>query len=135
MNAGPILAVVGACAVLFAAFYAAAELISADDGVRVQARSALPPMNPPVGRTLALEGVPRLPDLGRPPRPKPEPEPAAPPQVASAPSDPVSPQPPPSDLPVSDPEAEAPLADPPQEPSAPAPQAAAPPTDFYDSGG
>ena len=137
MNAGPVLAVVGACGVLFGASYAAADLTSDDDGERAQDRSAVQPMNTPVGRALGLEGAPRLPDLGRRSRPKAEPELAPAPQVASAPSAPVSPQPPPplAESPVPDPQPEAPVTDPPQQPSAPTPQPAAPPTDFYDSGG
>lgn len=148
MNAGPVLAVVGACAVLFGASYAAAELTSEDDGVRAQPRPAVQPSDTSVGRTLALGGVERLPDLGRPPRPKPKPKPEAAPaaRIVAAPAAPASPPPtpapapsePPSDSPAPDLQPEAPAADPqpqPQAPAAPAPQPAAPSTDFYDSDG
>jgi hypothetical protein len=147
MRPGAAIALVGSCAVLFGASYAAAELTQDDDPE--EPRTTQPPTEPAAnpGRSLAFDGAERLPGLRERPRPKPEPRPApaplapAPATPAPAPATPA-PQPQPVSGGVEAPAAPAapdagpaPAPDPPPAP----PQPAAPPaggqTDFYDSGG
>jgi hypothetical protein len=149
MNLGPALAVGGACAVLFGASYAAADLTgSKDDGGGGEAKQPAPSTTPatPSGKSLALNGAVDLPGLKEPPPPpKPEPKPAP---AASSPAPapaPAAPAPAPENVstpapPVSTPAPPAPTPAPPTPPvsnptpAPPAPQPATP-TDFYDSGG
>jgi hypothetical protein len=148
MNLGPALAVGGACAVLFGASYAAADLTgNKDDGG--EAKQPAPPAAPAnaAGKSLALTSAPDVPGLKEPPpppKPEPKPAPAAPspgPAPAPAPqpqvvSDP-SPPPPVVDQAPAEPVApvpQQPVQPQPTQPSNPAPQPATP-TDFYDSGG
>jgi hypothetical protein len=145
MNLGPALAVGGACAVLFGASYAAADLTgNKDDGG--EAKQPAPPATPAnaAGKSLALNTPADLPDLKDPPpppKPEPKPAPAAPspapapaaeapgpaPQVVQAPPEPV--QAPPEPVVQAPPE---PVQQ--TQPSNPTPQPATP-TEFYDSSG
>ena len=151
-----VFALAGACAALFGASFAAAELTGDDErgqaGPAPSATSAAGTPSTPSGGSLALRGAVPLPGLREQPSPTPEPagpgpaaaaaahEPASsskPAPVAQAP-EPVAPvsepvAPPPEPQPVVSPEPQ-----PVRQPSPPAPQPiqpAAPPTDFYDSGG
>jgi hypothetical protein len=159
MNAGPAIALAGACAVLFGASYAGAELTDGGtDADRAQPAAPTPAPTGPIGETLALTGADRLPDLRRRPRPKPKPAaaeaPAAPPaqgsapatQIARAPSSggapapstPVEAAPQPDDFDSSGDQSPDPVQGPssgtPQPAPAPTP-APSNPTDFYDSDG
>ena len=142
MNLGPALAVGGACAVLFGASYAAADLTGTKDDGGSEAKQPAPPTTPAnaAGKRLALNGAAELPGLKEPPPPpKPEPKPSP---AASSPA--PAPAPAPQPQVVSDPAPE-PVAPPsPPEPTQPEPvqetQPAPPaqpatPVDFYDSGG
>lgn len=150
MNAGPAFAVVGACAVLFGASYAAAELTDEADGQQAQPAPAAPPSHTSSGKRLALNGVERLPDLGEKPRPKPNPKPTPTPTAAAVAAAPAAPAPAAAPTPVSD----SPSPEPPEAPdqggtsfessspqSEPAPASPPPapsssgPTEFYDSDG
>jgi outer membrane biosynthesis protein TonB len=150
VNLGPALAVGGACAVLFGASYAAADLTrSKDDGGGSEAKQPAPSTPPAsaAGKRLALNGAPDLPGLKKPPPPpKPEPKPApAASSPAPAPAPAPAPEPQvvsePAPTPVAPPSPPTPVAPPsppqPVQQTQPAPQQSQPatPTDFYDSGG
>ena len=95
MRGGTALALLGACAALFGASFAAAELTGDDEPERAKpAQPAAPaetPPAPPAGRTLALADAAGLPSLRERPKPQPTPSPA---QAAPSPSPaPASPAP------------------------------------------
>lgn len=153
-------ALVGACAALFGASFATAELSGDDKPEKARptpsARPAVAPPPTASGRTLALAEVARLPSLRERPRSKPrrrpvpatpapapapaapEPEPvsnSAPAPAAPAP-EPVAPAP----EPVAPAPAPPPVAPPAPQPSPPAPSASPEPApidviDVYDPGG
>jgi hypothetical protein len=134
---GAVITVVGACAFLFGASFAAARL-TADDGTpKVERPPAAVPVVAPEGRSLALDGTSQLPSL----RANPKPKPKAPTTVASG-SAPAGPPRLVARAPTPDPQhtnrSSAPSkssepAQPKPEPSPSATEAA--PTHFFDSGG
>jgi hypothetical protein len=145
MRPGAALALVGSCAVLFGASYAAAELTNGEDPQGPRARPSAPEPTEKRGRALAFDGAERLPGLRERPRPKPEPR-AAPAPVVPAPAPAPAPIPEPQPQPVSggaeapatpaEPDAgAAPTPDAPPSPPEPSPPPAGGQTDFYDSGG
>jgi hypothetical protein len=136
-----VFALAGACAVLFGASFAAAELTGDDEREETErapsATSAAVTPSTPSGGSLALRGAVPLPGLREQPLPTPEPASSSEPApVARAPgpvapvSEPVAP--PPEYQLVDSPERQ-----PVRQPSRPAPRPIqpAPTTDFYDSGG
>jgi hypothetical protein len=157
-----VFAVVGACAVLFGASFAAAALTGDDEPEKAgPALSGPSAADTPSGRSLDLGGVARLPGLREQPSPEPgvahpmsaasphvpepasssEPEPAAPPPEPVSSPEPAAPAPEPvapAPQPVP-PEPQAVVSPEPQpgtQPSRPAPQPAQPaPIEVYDSGG
>jgi hypothetical protein len=149
MTIRPALALVAACAVLFGASYAGAQLTQEGDAREAQPATPAPAPSAPTGRELALSRSAGLPTLRKVPKREPRPAPAAP-GAAPAPA-PLRPSPAPRPVATGPetPEDGGTAPQPTQEgqtfdlkgqetapsPPQPAPQQTSAPTDFYDEGG
>ena len=142
MRTGAVIALAGACATLFGAYFLAANVTAEDEKAPVSdpivRQPKAQPVEAPEGRALSLTRASGLPALRRPPKPKPPPPAPAPAPATEVPDEstveetvpePVEPAP----VEVT-PEYVPPAADPTPAP-VPPPQPDPPPTtEFWDSG-